>query len=102
MRLPGFLLAPRPPGPTAKAAKPFGDRISCPDRRIVGKVGDGQRAQVGDEVIDLGLREAPPPRRHPYRRGLEGLSQLRVLTHTPRHAVEDPLPQRLPLDVIEW
>ena len=85
----------------AKAAEPFGDRMSLPGRRILRDVGGGQRAQVGHEVVDLGMGEAPPPGRHPYRRRLEGLSAFGVLPHAPRHAVEDPLPQRCRVDVIE-
>ena len=85
----------------AKAAKPFGDRISCRDRGILGKVSRRQRAEVGDKVIDLAIRQPPTPCRNLYRCGLERLSQLLVLPDTAWHAVEDPLPQRLPLDVIE-
>ncbi len=41
------------------------------------------------------------PRRHANRRGLERLTPLGVPPHALRHAVEDPLPQRCRIDVIE-
>ena len=85
----------------AKAAKPFGDCMARPGQRLLRHVGAGQRAQVGDEIIDLGIRESLAPGRHPYRRRLEGPSELRILAHTPRRTVEDPLLKRFPLDVIQ-
>jgi len=86
---------------TEKTAEPFGNHMSLPDRRILRNVGGGHRAEVGDEVVDLGMREAPPPGRHPNRRDFKSLSTVGVLLDALRHAVKNPLTQGCAVDVIE-
>jgi hypothetical protein len=60
----------------AKATEPLGDPMSRPYRRILRKVGVGQRSQIRDEIVDLDIEKALAPDRHPFRRGVERLSEL--------------------------
>ena len=85
----------------AKAAQSLGDRVSVQRHRILGDVGGSQRAKVGHEISHLGVRKAPTPGWHPYRRRIEVSSEFRALPDAQRHAIEDPLAERYRVDVIE-